>query len=124
MRTDEEIRRMMPLFKQPPNQEWPQGVSAGDLLQSYLSGEKSKKREALLKDLERYCRRALETVGQSKFLPLFGLLVVNAIVVVWMLGDNALLTKIIKIESDEDGIIKKLFLIKDSYFPHWYDEEE
>jgi hypothetical protein len=114
---------MMPLFEQPPNQEWPQGVSAGDLLQSYLSGEKSRDKKSLIKDLEMYCRRALDAVGNSSLMPLFGLMVVNAIVVLWMLGDNKLLTKVIKIESDEDGIIKKLFLIKDAYFPGWTEEE-
>lgn len=131
MRTDKEITQMLPLFEQPPNQEWPQGVSAGDLLRAYLSGEKSREREALIEELDIHCRRAFDVIGQSALMPLFGILVVNCIVLLWMLGDDALLKKVVKIESDEDGIIKKLFLIRDAYFPEWAvsgvripDEEE
>jgi hypothetical protein len=114
---------MIPLFKQPPNQEWPQGVAAGELLQSYLDG-KSRERKDLLEDLKHYCRMALNSIGQSIKLPLVGLYVVNAILVLWMLKDDELATRVMKIPADEDGIIKKLFLIKDTYFPNWSDEEE
>jgi len=123
MRTDKEIEKMIPLFYSVEVGSWPEGVVASELLTSYLSGKKNRFHAALLDDLRDYCDKAFELLPTALFNPLFGLYVADAIVVLWMLGDDKLMIDVARIEPDADGIVQKLYLIYEAYKPI-FDKEK
>lgn len=116
IRTDAEIEKMIPLFAAAEGDVvWPEGVAASELLLDYLNGSRSREYRHVRLDLQNYCHRAWRLVAYADVNPEFGMFVACAITIVWMLGNDPLLVKVVNIEPDIEGIIEKLFLIMDTY---------